>query len=142
MRKGRVRRPRTSSQPSNGESLPPSSGKTPASIRAIRSRRPQTTPATTSLWPPRYFEAECTTRSTPCASGCWKIGLAQELSAIEIAPCALCRGRKAREILGLEHHAGRAFEIEHLRAGQGLLDRARIAAVDEVDPDVEARQQA
>ena len=54
---------------------------------------------------------------------------------------APCRRGQAGEILGLEHHAGRVFEIQHLGARQGLLDRAGVAAVDEVDLDVEARQQ-
>src|SRR5438552_19038603 len=45
-------------------------------------------PATTSLCPERYFEAECTTTSIPRSIGRWKIGVAQELSMlVTIARC-------------------------------------------------------
>ena len=46
-------------------------------------------------WPPIYFDAECTTRSTPRRIGCWKTGVAQELSIIEMAPCAFASAARA-----------------------------------------------
>ena len=53
-----------------------------------RSRRRSTArnPPTTSLWPPRYFVAECTTTSAPSVSGCWRYGVANVLSTTTSAP--------------------------------------------------------
>ena len=54
--------------------------------RAISALEPATTPATVSLCPPIYFDAECSTRSTPWVIGFWKIGVAQELSVTVVMP--------------------------------------------------------
>ena len=62
---------------------------------------PATTPATTSLWPPRYFEAECRTRSTPMVIGRWKTGVAQLLS-ITVRTLALGERRQRADVVGLE----------------------------------------
>ena len=43
---------------------------------ASRSASPATTPSVASLWPAMPFVAECSDRSTPCASGCWPSGVA------------------------------------------------------------------
>ena len=48
--------------------------------------------------------------------------------------------RQPRQVLGLEHPAGRAFEIEQPRPGQRPGDRVGVAAIDELDGDAEARQ--
>ena len=64
-------------------------------IRASLSRLPTTTPATVSLWPEMYLEAEWITRSTPCASGRWWIGVAQLLSRTLTAPAARARPVRA-----------------------------------------------
>ncbi len=50
------------------------------------SARPASAPATMSLWPLRYFVAECITRSTPRSSGRWLIGLANVLSNTDTTP--------------------------------------------------------
>ena len=67
-----------------------------ARMRPISSFEPATTPATTSLWPPRYFDAEWTTRSTPSDSGRWKIGLAQLLSMMVEDAVRAWQARQAR----------------------------------------------
>ena len=99
----------------------------------MSSREPATTPATTSLWPPRYFDAECSTRSTPCSSGRWKIGEAQLLSMTVTTPCERASGGEARQVLRPEDPAGRALQIEQARARQRAGDGLGIAAVDELD---------
>ncbi len=64
-------------------------------IRSISDCDPATTPATVSLWPPMYLDAECTTRSTPSVTGCWNTGVAQELSINVVTPCCLARAASA-----------------------------------------------
>ena len=59
------------------------------SKRSARSSRAVTSaPPTTSLCPLRYLVVECTTRSTPSASGRWKYGLRKVLSATVSRPCS------------------------------------------------------
>ena len=47
--------------------------------------RVTTRPASTSLCPPRYLEALCTTMSAPCSMGRWKNGVISVLSTMEIS---------------------------------------------------------
>ena len=49
--------------------------------------RPTITPPMTSLWPDRYLVAECSTRSMPCAIGCWLTGVAKVESMIVRSRC-------------------------------------------------------
>ena len=49
--------------------------------------------------------------------------------------------RQMRDVLQLEHHRGRAFQVEQLGAGKCRRDRIRVGTVDVVDLDVEPRQQ-
>ena len=58
---------RSSSHAANGSSIAPSRQPSSKVIFRIRSVLPTTTPATISLCPPKYFVAEWTTRSIPCA---------------------------------------------------------------------------
>src|SRR3989442_8155525 len=53
-------------------------------------------PATTALWPERYFEAECTTTSIPSAMGRWKMGVAHELSTMVTTPRSRATAAHAR----------------------------------------------
>ena len=52
------------------------------------SRAVASAPATTSVWPPRYFVAECMTRSAPSARGCVCTGVAHVESTARTAPAS------------------------------------------------------
>ena len=128
---GSVRRPRISSQASNGRELAAEIGVEPRrGCRPISAVEPATTPATTSLWPPRYFEAEWTTRSTPSDSGRWKTGVAQLLSMIAEDAVRAGRGRPAprRRCASIASWSG--FPDRAAGARQGRRDRRLVAAVD------------
>ena len=45
-------------------------------------------PPTTSEWPPRYFVAECVTKSAPNPMGCCRYGEANVLSTTSQAPAS------------------------------------------------------
>ena len=53
-------------------------------------------PASTSECPPKYFVAECTTRSTPRSRARWIGGGAKVPSKIVVAPAALAAATTAR----------------------------------------------
>ena len=91
---------------------------------------PASAPAVTSLCPFRYFVAECMTRSTPSAIGCWLIGLAKVLSMADIdAARAAGRGDVA-DVHAAQRRIDRRLEPEDprrrsddaLRRGQ-ILER-------------------
>ena len=77
---GRVLKLRNISQPSKGAILAPRSSCSAVMIASMIFLLLMMTPATTSLCPPRYFDAECTSISTPRVNGFWNIGDAQVLS--------------------------------------------------------------
>ena len=89
----------------------------------------------------QIFRGRVHTRSAPCCSGRWKIGLAQLLSMIVTAPSRRAMRRQPGDVLDLEHPAGRALEVEHTGADQGALHGHDVAPVDIVDRDAHARQQ-
>ena len=68
--------------------MPPFSMYARSKICCIRSVLLTTAPAITSLCPPMYFDAECTTMSTPSVIGFWNSGVAQLLSMQVSAPWA------------------------------------------------------
>ena len=65
------------------------------STSAISSGEPATTPAMTSLWPPRNFVADSTTRSAPSSSGRQTYGDANVLSTTYVAPWRWARSARA-----------------------------------------------
>ena len=110
-------------------------------MRPISSFEPATTPATTSLWPPRYLEAEWTTMSTPSDSGRWKTGVAQLLSMMVGMPRDLASAASAPTSWVVHDPAGRAFHVEQLGAGQGACHRLLVAPVDIGHLDAHALEQ-
>ena len=74
-------------------------------IALIRPGAPDTTPPVVSECPPRYFVAECSTRSAPCSSGRQITGGAMVESTTSSAPwrCAIAAraGRSATAVVGL-----------------------------------------
>ena len=103
--------------------------------------RPATMPATTSQWPPRYFEAEWTTRSTPSDSGCWNIGARPAVVDDGDGAVRLGEPRQGQRGRGLPSSSWSGFQIEQRGARQGLRDRRFVAAVDIGDLDLHALQQ-
>ncbi len=59
----------------------------------------------TSLWPPRYLVALCTTRSIPCSRGRWFTGVANVLSVQVVIARSLAKAatpaRSVRVSVGL-----------------------------------------
>jgi hypothetical protein len=51
-----------------------------------------------------------------------------------------CQRRETGQVLGLEHHAGRALQVQRFGTGQRPFDRRGVASIDEIDLDLEARQ--
>ena len=97
MRYGSDRRPRRTSQQSNGDGTAPSI----VWMARMRSKklsivRATTTPPRTSEWPLRYFVVECITTSTPSSSGRCSTGVAHVLSTTVRAPMVLASATIAR----------------------------------------------
>ena len=89
--------PRRTSHESNGPGTAPSDFCRKYSRSASAGSFVATKPPTTSEWPPRYFVVECTTRSAPSESGCWRYGVANVLSTASSAPAA-CAASAARRM--------------------------------------------
>ena len=89
-RRSSVLIPRISSQASNGPRVAPIWARAPAECGSTASLVPATAsaPATTSECPLRYFVAECTTMSAPCAIGRVRIGVETVESTQSSAPAA------------------------------------------------------
>ena len=85
--------------------LRPARGARAAGARARRTAA-TTAPSSRSEWPPRYFVAECTTRSAPSSSGRWTSGVANVLSttinASGLRGAAQMAGRSATASSGLD----------------------------------------
>ena len=90
------------------------------------------------MWPPIALVAECTTRSTPWASGCCASGVAKVESTTVIGPAiAPSSSRSTRSRLRVGRGLG---PDEHRLAGpDGGRERAGLGAVDEGDVDAEPR---
>ena len=93
-----------------------------------------TKPPTTSLWPPRYLVAECTTTSAPRASGCCRAGVAKVLSTTTSAPrswasapTASMSTMRSHGLLGVSTHTMRVAGVHAARDG------VEIGEVDGVD---------
>lgn len=84
-----MRRPRKIREALWGESAAPSSWWPLAKRVSITLASAMTAPPTTSLWPPMYFDKECTTMSMPWVIGFWNSGVAQVLSISVRMPCCL-----------------------------------------------------
>ncbi len=95
-------------------------------------------PATTSLCPPMYLVAACTTRSTPFSRGFWNNGVDQLLSITVMAPCCLASSATWSHVDEAEHHGSRALEPHDggVRA-QGGCDCLQIVVQDDIVLDAE-----
>ena len=91
MRSASVRRPRMTRKQSNGLGTAPAAFWWNRSRSASSSERVAMRPPTTSECPPRYFVAECSTRSAPSSSGRWRYGVANVLSTTVMAPTTAAR---------------------------------------------------
>ena len=98
-------------------------------LDAMRPRRsarsdPATTPAMTSLWPPRNFVADSTTRSAPSSSGRQTYGEAKVLSTTYAAPCRWASSARAAWSATIRGRVGDRLRIEdpRRRGGEGCVD--------------------
>ena len=103
---------------------------------------PATLPPVTSLWPFRYFVALCIARSTPSASGCWLMGLANVLSMTDSTP----RARHAAAIFAMSTQRsvgliGDSNQTRRVAADQHALGLGQLLDRHEPRLDAEARQQ-
>ena len=131
-----VRRPRTPFMASNGEALAPWKMAKPHS-QSISSWLPQTMPRLASLWPAMPLVAECRTRSTPWASGCWPSGVAKVESTQVTGPLmAPTSSRSTRSRRGLAGVSAKTSVV--LPGPDGRGEGAGLGAVDQRHVDAEA----
>ena len=133
-RTARVRIPRRTRNASSGPSVAPVSIWT-RSTSAISSGDPATTPAMTSLWPPRNFVADSTTRSAPSSSGRQTYGEANVLSTTYVAPWRWASVGERRVIGDERRRVGDGLRVEDARrrGRERRRDRVEVGRVDEVD---------
>ncbi len=94
--------------------------------RTRRMRAVVSAPAITSLWPFRYFVAECMTMSAPSASGRVSTGVAAVLSTASSAPAAMRDLGGGGDVGHLPQRIGRRLDPDEL--GPARFDRGRIAS--------------
>ena len=101
-------------------------------IASIRSLRPQTTPARTSLWPDRYFVADSMTRSAPSSRGRQRYGDANVLSTTYMRAVAMGDLGEGAMVGHDDRRVGDRLGVEDpgRRRGERRLDRVRVAHVD------------
>ena len=93
--------------------------------RHMRWRWPRPTPNIASEWPTIYLVPAWTTMSAPWPSGVRKSGVAQVLSMMTVAPCAMRRRRDRRHVLHLEGQRARRFADRRPRVRRGSAPRCR-----------------
>ena len=105
----------------------------PARMAAIRSqssswRAATSAPATTSLWPFKYFVAECMTMSAPSSIGCVKTGVATVLSMARRAPAPWAiSAAAAMSVIAHVGFAGLSIQISFVRPGCTTAASASVA---------------
>ena len=112
----------------------------PVRMAAIRSqnsssRAATSAPATTSLWPFRYFVAECMTMSAPSSIGRVRIGVATVLSTARRAPAPWAiSAAAAMSVIAHVGFAGLSIQTSLVRPGCTAAASASVAAgVDKID---------
>ena len=130
MRSGSVFSPRPSAYAGCGSMTVPSSRRAFSIGATQRAPARSRTPPVTSLWPFRYFVALCIARSTPSASGCWLIGLANVLSMTDSTPRARQASAIAPDVDAAQRRVDRRLEpddprrvAEHALRRRQLLER-------------------
>ena len=122
--------PRITSQLSKGPSMAPHAFWINFIFSPSCSSFVTTSPAIRSLWPPRYFVAECTTISAPSERGCCKAGEAKVLSTQSKHPVGLCNFCNGRDIADFQCWIGGSFDpYQFCFGGNGIENIFRIGGI-------------
>ena len=90
--------------------------------------------------PHRYLVAKCSTRSAPCDSGLWLIGVARVLSTTTRPPAARVRSAAGRDIDDLEGGVRGGLQVQQIAALGNAPDNGAVIGVDHDTVHTEARQ--
>ena len=128
MRTGRVLMPRSTRYESNGPATAPTAFCAKPICSASSSWLVVTAPPTTSLWPPRYLVAECTTASAPRLIGCCRYGVAKVLSTTTRPPSSWTTAQTcsismivSSGFVGVSNHTMRVDAVQALRIDSGSV---------------------
>ena len=107
--------------------------------RTTRSDGPATTPAMTSLWPPRNFVADSTTRSAPELQRPADVRRRERVVDDVGRPVSMGELGEGRVIGDVRRRVGDRLRVEDPRrgGGEGRRDRVEVGRVDDLDRDAE-----